>query len=260
VVDYLRSLHMGGEIDILILSGRNLGKIGALQLMFNAAPGDLIAYCDDDILFYPGWLPAHLKIYDTYPHVGMVSGAPVRKAAGRADWSNQAYIDSSPDGLWVERSHWIPDEWERDWAASTGRDPLAHLEETSGQQDIRLLLEGASAYAAANHFQYLAPRPVLLKALPGDWTGKLMGHMIELDEAVDGQGLLRLSTTERYTRHIGNVVSPELAKELKQMGIDISGVQVSRRAKRHWILNIPRMRPLLEKIYGQIYKILHHVD
>jgi hypothetical protein len=39
----------------------------------------------------------------------------------------------------------------------------------------------------------------------------------------------------------------------------VQGEVVTRRAKRHWILNIPRMRPLLEKIYGKLYDILMHV-
>jgi len=259
VVAYLRALHQAGEIDFLMLSSQNLGKIGALQLMFNAAPGELVAYCDDDILFYPGWLPAHLEILDTYPNAGMVSGAPVRNAANHAFRSNLAYIESQPAALQVERLHWIPDAWEQDWALSTGRDPEKHLEDTRAQEDIRLQLQNISAYPAANHFQYLAPREVLLKAMPNSWTGKLMGHMIDLDEAVDAQGCLRLSTTQRYTRHIGNVVSPALAAEINQMGIETSGVDVIRRAKPHWLVRIPRLRPVLNWIYGKLYDILHNV-
>ena len=259
VVDYLRSLHHARKIDYLMLSGKNLGKIGALQVMFNAAPGELIAYCDDDILFYPGWLSEHVKIFDTFPNVGMVSGAPVRNAAGHACWSNQAFIDSRPEGVQVEHEHWIPDEWERDWAVSTSRDPDAHLEATKDQQDPRLTIAGVSAYAAANHYQYLAPRQVLLNAMPQQWTGKLMGHMIELDEAIDGQGLLRLSTTHRFTRHIGNVISPEFAEEIRQMGIDVSGVEVAHRSRPHWLVRIPRVRPVLNWIYGKLYNILHNV-
>jgi len=57
---------------------------------------------------------------------------------------------------------------------------------------------------AANHFQFVAPKQVILQALPGKWTGKLMGSMIELDEAIDNLGYLRLSTAKRYTRHLGN--------------------------------------------------------
>ena len=56
VVDYLRKLHAVGDIEFLILSGQNVGKINALQMMFRSAPGDVIAYCDDDVFFYlAGW-------------------------------------------------------------------------------------------------------------------------------------------------------------------------------------------------------------
>jgi len=259
VVNYLQTLHQAGKIDFLLLSAKNLGKIGALQVMFNAAPGELIAYCDDDILFYPGWLAAHLEVLETYPNVGMVSGVPVRNASNYAFLSNRAYIDGSLEGLQVEWAHWIPEEWERDWALSTGRDPDTHLDETRDQEDVRLVLQGVPAYASANHYQYLAPRQVLLKAMPATWTGKLMGHMIDLDEAVDGQGCLRLSTTERYTRHIGNVISPEFADEIRRMGIDISGTEVFHRTKPHWLVQIPRVRPVLNWLYGKLYDILHDV-
>jgi hypothetical protein len=259
VVSYLSSLHRSGDVDILMLSSRNLGKIGALQVMFNAAPGELIAYCDDDILFYPGWLSAHLEVIDTYPNVGMVSGLPVRSAFDRAVETNSAFIEQAPGGLKVRTERWIPDDWEQDWARSTGRDPDAHIESQRDHQDTLLSLNGVEAYPAANHFQYLAPRQALLQAMPREWSGKLMGKMVELDQSIDRQGLLRLSTRQRYVRHIGNVVSPDLAGELKTMGIDIEGRAVSRRERRHWILNIPRMRLLLEKLYGKLYDILNHV-
>jgi len=260
VQEYLAGLRDAGKIDILMLSARNLGKIGALQVLFNAAPGELIAYCDDDILFHPGWLPAHLEIFDTYPNVGMVSGLPVRSAYGRAATANQAWMASHPPDLHVTEQRWIPDEWERDWALSTGRDPDELFESQRAQADLKFEMNRVEAYPAANHFQFLAPRTVLLQAIPGEWTGKLMGNMVELDQAVDAQGCLRLSTAQRYVRHIGNVVSPALAAEVREIGIDVHGRVVARRPRRHWLLYIPRMRPLLKKLYGKLYDILHHVS
>ena len=259
VQDYLIGLRDAGRIDILMLSARNLGKIGALQVLFNAAPGELIAYCDDDILFYPGWLPAHLEIFDVYPNVGMVSGLPVRSAYGRASAANQAWMASPPPDLNVTEERWIPDQWERDWALSTGRDPKELLESQRERVDLKLELHGVEAYPAANHFQFLAPRSVLLQAMPDEWTGKLMGNMVELDQAVDAQGCLRLSTVQRYVRHIGNVVSPELAGEVREIGIDVQGRDIARRQRRHWILAIPQMRRILKKLYGKLYDILHDV-
>ena len=120
-------------------------------------------------------------------------------------------------------------------------------------------MNGISAFPAANHFQFVAPREVILKALPEDWSGRLMGKMTELDQAIDAQGRLRLSTTERYVRHIGNVVSPDMAEDAQAAGIKVQGVRQSRREKKHWILHIPGMRPRLKKLYGKLFDILYHV-
>ena len=81
VVDLLRGLERAGQIDYLLLSRQNIGQIGALQILFNAAPGEIIAYHDDAIFFYPGWLEAHLKILEAFPQAGMVSGLPVLACA-----------------------------------------------------------------------------------------------------------------------------------------------------------------------------------
>ncbi len=66
VTDYLRSLQESDQVDTLILSAQNIGKIGALKILINAAPGRLIAYSDDDILFYPDWLQAHLEVHGEF--------------------------------------------------------------------------------------------------------------------------------------------------------------------------------------------------
>jgi hypothetical protein len=81
---------------------------------------------------------------------------------------------------------------------------------------------------------------VLLEALPKEWSGRLMGQMIELDEAIDAAGYLRLSTTARYTRHIGNMISPELWEEARSLHLNTGEGRfrvVSRR--RRWLMRLP---------------------
>ena len=46
-------------------------------------------------------------------------------------------------GLSVSQERRIPDEWEADWAASTGRDPQAHLQATHQQTDLVLRMQKA---------------------------------------------------------------------------------------------------------------------
>lgn len=53
-VEMLRAMRMAGQIDFLLLSSLNIGKIGALKMIFAAAPGEIIAYSDDDVFFLPG--------------------------------------------------------------------------------------------------------------------------------------------------------------------------------------------------------------
>jgi glycosyltransferase involved in cell wall biosynthesis len=278
VIDYLNALQRQGSIDFLIRSPVNIGKIGALRVAFGAAPGEIIAYSDDDILFYPGWLEAQLEILEAFPKVGMVSGAPVRDAArhARSSLDKLAYEDNSDVKVSFERC--IPDEWEADWAASTGRDPQAHLHETEKDLDMVLQIktpqapEFRTAIGSANHFQFVARKEILLQGLPAEWTGKLMGHMLELDDAIDQMGYLRLSTTRRYTRHIGNALSPQLMEELTALGLAAEPApdRIKRLAqtalaantlkprKRSWILSLPGSRRALVWAYKRLFEILYN--
>lgn len=260
VVEYLTRLKSEGRIDFLLLSGTNIGKIGAFRLLFGAAPGDVVAYADDDIFYYPGWLEAHLEILDTYPKVGMVSGSPVRDAADRARSSLYRFIDENRGGLSVSQERRIPDTWEIDWAVSVGRDPQAYLESTLDQPDLILNFRGVEAFGSASHFQFVAPKEVICRAIPDEWSGRLMGDMIRLDEAVDGLGYLRLSTVERTTRHLGNTISPDLVEEARSVGLQLEAKPVSGRAGMHWMVRLPGSRRVLRKIYDNLFRLLHNVD
>jgi hypothetical protein len=273
VIQYLQSLKDDGLIDFLILSQQNIGKIGALRLLFQAAPGEIIAYSDDDIFFYPGWLEAHLNILENFPQAGMVSGVPVRNAAGHARKSLDQLKEQTGKEFLVSFERRIPDEWESDWAISTGRDPQNHLTGTKHIQDMLIQRrdnQGAiqcEAIGSANHFQFAGWRNRLLEALPDQWSGKLMGAMIELDEAVDQAGYLRLSTTQRFVRHMGNTISPDLLKTAQSLNLSTTNLQGDnqgaisaesrRQRKRPAILRIPGSRRVLSWVYHRLFKILY---
>lgn len=269
-VEYLSGLKLAGQVDYLLLSQRNIGKIDALRVLFNAAPGELIAYADDDILFYPGWLQASLEVLEAFPQTGMVSGAPLRGGSSHAMHSLEALVSSGSPRFEARRERLIADDWESDWALSTGRDPKAHLAETRGQLDLVLRsaqpggLGFVEAVGGANHFQYLTPKQIILNALPSAWTGRLMGWMIELDEAVDRLGCLRLSTTQRFTTHLGNSLSPQVIQEAIQMGLldpnqPVPSVSAAGRTrKRPWLLRIPGSRRIFHAAYKRLFDILYN--
>lgn len=283
VVDFWRGLQREGHIDYLILSEKNIGKIGALQILFNAAPGEIIAYSDDDIFFYPGWLQESMKVLEAFPRAGMVSGAPVRNAALHAHESLDQLIQQPAPNLTVSYERRIPDEWEIDWAVSTGREPQAYLQETKELKDtvLKIPFQGddanqenkgcCEAIASANHFQFIAYKEILLQALPAQWTGKLMGHMLELDQAIDDLGYLRLSTTTRTARHLGNTLSPQILTDAQNLGLKSESLAkhtdnlehpaavTSQRksSRRHWLTSIPGARRLLVWAYKRLFDMLY---
>lgn len=273
VTEYLLACNRAGEIDYLFLSEKNIGKINAFRIFFNAAPGEIIAYSDDDILFYPNWLEAQLQILEAFPNAGMVSGVPVRNASKHAMSSLDKNVLTEAAGISISNEKRIPDDWEIDWALSTGRDPEAHLHATQDHLDLVLRTTDphsgntCEAIGSANHFQFISRKQVILQALPTTWSGKMMGSMVELDEAIDQLGYLRLSTPERYTRHLGNVMSEEILQEAQKMELItedlaekkiVSQTSLNRsERKRHWLLRIPGSRRLLVAIYHRIFKILY---
>jgi glycosyltransferase involved in cell wall biosynthesis len=226
VKSYLRELLETDCIQYLFTASKNVGKIGAFKIIFEAVPGELIAYTDDDIFFYPGWLKAHLKLFDSFPQVGMVSGCAVRTLFDHGIESNLRLAKEDPQVTLI-RGHTIPEQWEYEWAESYGRDPVSHLKRLQGMEDMLIEYQDIKAYAAANHNQFLTPKEVITQFLPSEWSGRLMGQMHELDIRLDAGGYLRLSTVDRTTRHMGNTVSSTMVEEAAKLGISVDGIKAS---------------------------------
>src|SRR5512137_1565174 len=62
VRQYLQEAYDQGVIQYLVLSDKNIGKIGAWNFMFGAAQGEYVVFSDSDILYRPGWLAASLEL------------------------------------------------------------------------------------------------------------------------------------------------------------------------------------------------------
>lgn len=257
---YLASLQDVGAVRYLLTAHENIGKVGALKVLFRAAPGEVIAYSDDDIFYYPGWLQAHLRLLDGFPRVGMVSGCAVRTLFDHGTSANLAFAESDPEAR-LTRGQRIPELWESEWAESYGRDPAAHRESLRSMQDMTFSYRGLEAFAIANHNQFVTPKEVILKFLPETWSGRLMGEMNELDNAVADGGYLRLSTIERTTKHIGNTVSPAMAEEADRLAVETRKVTARSLGLRRPALSdrLAAWKPLrwvLQGLYNRLFWIL----
>ncbi len=200
---YLQGERDAGHIQYLILSEKNMGKAGAWNFIFGAAPGEYVAYADSDVYFYPGWLDALLRIAETFPNVGMVTGLPLltpsEYATATVEWAER-----TPD-VQVERGALIP--WDDFWrhTAPLGTDEARARRFYADNPAVRLTYQGVSAFAGAGHFQFLAPKAALQAALPFP-TDRPMGNVRSLDTAINDLGYLRLSTPQWWVQHLGNTL------------------------------------------------------
>ncbi|MBA4419972.1 MAG: hypothetical protein C0391_02380 [Anaerolinea sp.] len=256
VVEYLNRLKLENRIQYLTLSSRNIGKMDALQMMFHSAPGEIIAYTDDDVLFLPGWLDAHLRILETFPQVGLVTGFYIRSQMSMSMDATLAF--SSREDVQTEHGQFIERRWEQHYLDNMGRTWERYWEETKNMEDLRMTYRGVSALASAGHHQFVAYKEVLLKALPVGWSGRLMGKMRELDDTVDKLGYLRLNTPQPVTRLLGNVLSEENAAEARKLGLQAKSVMPERSTGMVQKLGrIPLINGLARKAYRWLYKVIN---
>ncbi|MCD6576496.1 MAG: glycosyltransferase family 2 protein [Anaerolineaceae bacterium] len=257
VVDYLRKQRDTGNIDFLVLSRQNIGKIGALQIMFKAAPGEIIAYCDDDVFFLPGWLNRHLEVINNYPDVGVVSGMYIKPHMKEGIESTMQFA-SRPD-VKMEKGDLVDKDLELHYISNMGRTWEQYQKEIQGLEDVCITYKGIQTYVSAGHYQFVAVKDRILKALPDKWKSNLMGQMRELDIAIDELKMLRLCTTPATVRLLGNQINQEGAEFIRKFGIEIEGVEESAQMA-NWLVKVFRA-PFIRKIayffYQRLFKIIN---
>lgn len=201
VRDYLVEEQKKGRIQYLVLSDKNVGKVGAWNYVFGAAPGEYLAYADSDVYFYPNWLSGQIEVLETFPNIGMVTGIPMltpeKYSTATVEWAE------AQGDIEVERGKLLP--WEDFWR---------HTESLGGEEEkarkfyeendsIRLTRNGKSYYVGAAHFQFVAKKQVLQEIIPLP-SNRPMGEVRKLDEAINQKGYLRLTTDQWYVKHMGN--------------------------------------------------------
>lgn len=203
VRDYLRQEQAEGRIQFLVLSDKNIGKGGAWNFIFQGAPGEIVAYCDSDVYFYPGWLEATLKILQGFPKVGMVSSRPLR--------TPEAYFTSTLEwardtaGVEVINGHLMSWEIYKEHTDSLGVTVEQAREWFETTSDWQVRYDGLEATIGAAHFQFVATKQTL-QALAPLKMDRPMGQVRSLDEQLNRLGYLRLSTNQRYVKHLGNTL------------------------------------------------------
>lgn len=246
VREYLVQKQKEGKIQFLILSDTNLGKGGAWNIMLAAAPGEVIAYTDNDCYFFPGWLSNSLKLLETYPNVGMVTSRPI---ANDNDYNSStvAWAQSEPEAI-IEFGRFL--QWEdfRSFVGSLGVTEEEARQRYNVLEDAVLTYKGVPAYLGAIHYQFLAYKRVLQQFLPLDMD-RPMGQVQLLDGKVNDADYLRLMTTDPYMQNMSNQV-PEWVKQQTRKVADKS----ANKKNRFQLKNLRVIKWPLMRLYDWIFK------
>jgi len=259
MVEYLKGLLDAGKIDFLMLSRHNIGKLNALRAMFQTAPGEVIAYADDDIYHLPGWLQAHLEVLDTYPNVGAVTGFYVRQRVKLSSSSTVKWAGKEHHTL--EKGMLIPRKWEDEYIDAYDRSQERYQSETEGIEDILVSYKGVEAWVSAHHFQMVTPKKVILpiidEMLPTGWNDGMMGRMVEMDDLMDEKNFLRLTTKEQTIKLMGNTITEEIAAIANTHGLLVTTAHINRASSgltRKIVGN-----KVISKVMQYVVNKLHHL-
>ena len=206
VVSFLRGLQVGGKIDYLFLSDKNIGKVGAWNVIFGSAQSEYIAYADSDVYYKPGWLRKHIEVFECFPNVGTVTGQPRRRRSTFSE--NSLRIAREIPDLDVQIGKYIPESWTMEHLRSLGK--LETLSEDLERDDYLLTYKGVSAYITAQHHQFVVRREVVQNFLPFPFDRPMGADVARFDHAIDGSNLLRLAVADRVILNLSNRPDEEL--------------------------------------------------
>ena len=259
VRDFLFARFAAREIDQLLVSHRNLGKVGGWNLLFSAAQGETVAYADSDVYFMPGWYEASLAVLEAFPQAAMVTAQPIPgdlslhcKATLEAAAADPALELREGDDL-------IPEPYVESHRLGLGETPELYAARIRRRRDVRLKRGETEAYVSASHFQFVSRREILRSFFPME-TSIPLGDDREFDSRLDEARHWRLSTVEYLVHHMGNR-PPDLEEELPwlERGPPIAAEPPPRPAGA-WnrrILNSRPVRRLLKSINRKSYELLY---
>lgn len=242
VREYLAAEREAGRIQYLVLAEHNLGKGGAWNMILGGAPGEIVAYCDSDVLFSPNWLKRSVELLEAFPNVGMVTARPFRT---RPEFYS-ATLDWAQSEARLESGNFIPWETFLEFNLSLGQSEQENRKAYADTRDWRITYKGAVALAGGSHWQFTGWKATLQRFLPFEMA-KPMGEVRKLDRLVNEAGLLRLMLPEPFAMNLSNTLGSAHSKR-RERPRAATGSPGTR------LLMLAPVRKILLAIYNRIFR------
>lgn len=271
VRQYLQQLHDEQKIQYLIFSEHNLMKLGGLNFVLCAAPGEIISFMDSDVYLLPGWLEESLKVLNAFPEAGKVTAQPL--IGGHTPQQQPGFYQQfqADPTVSMQTGLLIPEKYVkiREFSLDRPYDPAKAADRT----DVLLSRNGVEAYLTGSDFQFTTRRATLQPVLPLNvkdpevYNDPIYSPVLEY--RLEKNGRMGLSTRQYLVHHMGNRV-PDLKQELNwvdSIPSDFSFLIETRAAspasktasRSRWfskILQLKRVRDILKKINTLTYRLL----
>lgn len=205
LIDWVEQIY---KPDIFVKS-YNIGKPLAKRAIAGMLPPNTImGFSDDDMYFEENWLEPQLELLQTFPNVACVSGYPLRTSFR---WGNELTKERLKKVCKFTAGKIIPEKWERDFCTSIGRNYNEHAQKTISDYEIVAQYMDKKAFLTSHHCQFIGYAGIIYKAAQIDYS--VLGDEKPFDINMDKLGN-RLATTQRLTRHMGNVIDDQLRSEI----------------------------------------------
>ena len=244
--------------EFIIETPYNLGKVLSVKLMAMSAPGNYICFADPDTYFYPGWLEAQLTLLAEFPPA-IVSGWVTRYQMQRLNIFTLEWAKADKEAKFSD-GKLRSDIYEEEWARSVGRDIKSHLDIAGGLPDYLVEYKGLKAWCSNTHSQFMSNRALFWGILAKLESEHTMREIEKLDFQTDDSNVLRLSTYERVTRHIGNTPDQDLLEHARiTYGVNVRAPLINTK-RRHdtgiypLLLRFEITRQWIFKLYNWIYR------
>ncbi len=246
---YLLDEYANNNIQYLFLSDKNLGKGGAWNIILSGAPGEIIAYSDNDCYYHKGWLEESLKILETYPKAGMVTSRPFRTKPEL--YSNTVKWAEASAEVQVEHGDIIPFETFREFDLSLGQTEEEIKSHYDTSEDVKLIYKDIPAIVGASHWQFLTYKETIAEFLPFHMD-RPMGQVRQLDQRMNDAGYLRLMPVKPCVMNMSNTLrSMPGFKAVKEK-------KTSQNNNR--LLDLPPVKKVLLAIYNRIFRWYYDRD